>query len=205
MAPARRGPARECDGRAPRAAPGAPCVRGAQGRRGGIDVRRPADRRPRRSGGRAQAAGHVHWVDGFERSTPPRLGDRRQLRRRGHGGPCDARRRHADEAGRLRCPRRRPRHPVRRARFRPVRAGDGPLRFARRRQVRRRGHFRLPRLRRPPRRRPQRRQRAVVEARGRGPPQRCNAPHGLFKGQADDGTARGGGHRRRRLGVGDAH
>ena len=67
--------------------------------------------RPRGSRGGPQASRDVHRVHGPERAAPPRLRDRRQLRRRGDGGALHAHRRDAAARRRLRGARRRSRHP----------------------------------------------------------------------------------------------
>ena len=118
-----------------------------------------------------RTARDVHRFDRSVGPPPPRLRGRRQLGRRGAGGPRDPHRRHAARRRRLPGRRQRPRHPGRPAPRVPRQVGgrDRAHDAPRRRQVRRRG---LQDLRRPARRRRVGRERAVAPARARDPPRR---------------------------------
>ncbi len=140
-----------------------------RGRPGRFQLHRAASARPGGTGGRPQAPGHVHRLDGQPRSDALPVGDHRQLRRRGPGRLL---RPYRGDPPRRRFgggPRQRPRHPGGRgAQDRPVRRRGRDDQAARRRQVRRRL---LRGLRRSARRRRLRGQRPVRPAGRRGRPQ----------------------------------
>ena len=157
---------------------------------------------PRRARGSPQAARHVHRLHRADRPAPPGLGGRRQLGRRGHGGPRHPDRR--DPAGRRRVPgqRRRGRDPGRPAPQVPqgLDGGDRPDHPARRWEVRRQG---LPGLGGPPRRRDLGRQRPVHPPPARGRPGRPalggrvrEGGQGQAEGHGDRPGPQGPQHRR---------
>ena len=144
-----------------------------RGRPGRFQLHRAASARPRGSGGRPQAPGHVHRLHRQPRPDALPVGDHRQLRRRGAGRLLRPHRGDPPRRRLGRGPRQRPRHPRRRrAQDRALRRRGRDDQAARRRKVRRRL---LRGLRRPARRRRLRRQRAVRAARRRGRPQRQDA------------------------------
>ena len=156
-------------------------------------LRRPEHPGPRRPRAGPQAARHVHRDDQRPRAAPPRVRVRRQLDRRGDGRVLRSDRRHAAHRWVGERPGQRPRHPGQadpRREGPPLGPRGRPHRPARRRQVRRR---RVRDLRRPARRRRLGRERAVEQARGRGPPRRRDLHDGVRPRQGHEEAHEGQG------------
>ena len=136
-------------------------------------LRSGPDPHPRRTGGGARPARHVHRVDRGVGPAPPRLRGRRQLGRRGPGRLLHRGQRHHPHRQLGDRGRQRPRHPGGPPRVRPRRRRGRAHQAPRRRQVRQEG---VQGLGRPARRRRLGGERALRDPRGRDLARRQGLP-----------------------------